>query len=110
MIVVLTLLYRYGKSTKPVSPDSYAHSKRAWGEDILEVVDALFPSSRAKHTNIIVLGHDRGARLAYRLALDAPERVCGAVILDIVPTVYVWDAMRVERGHTETKKSHHWVR
>lgn len=99
--------YSYGNSSKPISENSYAHSKRAWGQDIVQVVDVLFGAD----TPIIPFGHDRGARLAYRLALDYGEqRVKAAVCLDIVPTIYVWDDMRLEKGHTETKRSHHWVR
>ncbi|KAL5532825.1 hypothetical protein ACEPAF_4599 [Sanghuangporus sanghuang] len=96
----------YGNSTKPVSPNSRAHSKREWAKDIIHVVDALFGAG----TPIIAFGHDRGARVAYRLALDyGVERVRGAACLDIVPTINVWDAMRLERDHLETRHSHHWI-
>ncbi|KAI5120486.1 hypothetical protein M0805_006506 [Coniferiporia weirii] len=97
----------YGNSTKARSPagDARAHSKRAWAEDVLVVADALFGA----HTQLVIFGHDRGGRTAYRLALDHPERVAGAALLDIVPTSYVWGAMRLEDGHRETMHTHHWV-
>ena len=38
-----------------------------------------------------------------------PDRIAGAAVLDIVPGIYVWDAMRLEKGHVETRRSHHWV-
>ncbi|KAH8117045.1 alpha/beta-hydrolase [Phellopilus nigrolimitatus] len=100
----------YGNSTKPVDPagDSRAHSKRAWAQDILHVADALFGGA-AERPRLVVFGHDRGARVAYRLALDQPARVAGAAILDIVPASYIWGAMRLEDGHRETLRSHHWI-
>jgi len=98
---------RYANSTKPIlaEDNSLAFSKREWAKDIMHVVDSLCD----KTTRIVAYGHDRGARLAYRLALDFPDRVVGAAMLDIVPTSYVWDAMRLEKGHLETKGSHHWI-
>lgn len=96
---------RYGNSTKPIGADSRGHSKREWAKDIVYVIDSIWNERKP----LIAYGHDRGARLAYRLALDFPSRVVGAGLLDIVPTSYVWDAMRLEKGHVETKRSHHWV-
>lgn len=71
----------------------------------MHCVNSLFDST----TSVIAFGHDRGGRVSYRLALDMPNRVAGAALLDIVPTSYVWDAMRIENDHLETKRSHHWV-
>jgi len=42
------------------------------------------------HTRFAVAGHDRGGRVAYRLALDHPERVARLAVLDILPTTVVW--------------------
>jgi len=97
----------YNLSTKPIHPDNpgFAHSKREWAKDIVHVVDSVF-SNKAP---IVAFGHDRGARTAYRMALDFPDRVIGAAILDIVPTPYVWDAMRLERGHKLTHAYSHWI-
>jgi len=58
---------------------------------------------------IIAYGHDRGGRVAYRMALDFPDRVVGLAVLDIIPTIHMWSAMRPENDHKETKISNHWV-
>ena len=42
------------------------------------------------HERFAVAGHDRGGRVAYRMALDHPERVSALAVLDIVPTAEVW--------------------
>ncbi|KAF8584075.1 alpha/beta-hydrolase [Ramaria rubella] len=102
----------YGLSIKDpsASGDSLAHSKREWGKDIMEALDIVFDSASSPVlSKVIPFGHDRGARLAYRLALDVPERVVGAGVLDIVPTSFVWGAMKLENNHRETKSSWHWV-
>lgn len=101
--------HRYGKSLKPIDLNARpgeGHSKRALAKDIMEVVDSRYP---ALEVPVIVYGHDRGARVAYRLALDYSSRVVGLGVLDIVPTPYVWDAMRPENGHKELWRSNHWV-
>ncbi|MEQ1612653.1 MAG: alpha/beta hydrolase, partial [Hyphomicrobiaceae bacterium] len=46
------------------------------------------------HDRFMVAGHDRGARVAYRLALDFPSAVSRLIPIDILPTVEVWDALR----------------
>lgn len=101
-------MHCYGNSTKPIDPSSgsIGHSKREWGKDIVSVVDTLFGAD----SKLIPYGHDRGGRVAYRLAFDFPDRVVGAAMLDIVPGIYVWDTMRLENNqHAETRKMHHWV-
>jgi haloacetate dehalogenase len=45
---------------------------------------------RLGHQRFMIAGHDRGGRVAYRLALDHPERVDRLAVLDIVPTEEVW--------------------
>lgn len=72
---------------------------------MVDVIDELY----GRDTRIIAYGHDRGARLAYRLALVFPDRTAGIALLDIVPGAYVWEAMKLENGHLETKRSHHWA-
>lgn len=105
--VIVPDLPGYGKSSKPIHPEdnSLAHSKREWGKDVIHLIDTLL----SPNVPIIAFGHDRGGRVAYRLALDFPERVVGAAVLDIIPGIYVWDAMRLEKEHVETKRSHHWI-
>ena len=59
-------------------------------EDCLAVMRAL------GHERFMVAGHDRGGRVAYRLALDHPEAVARLVPLDIVPTAEVWRRTNAE--------------
>jgi len=96
----------YGESNKPISDTARPFSKRCMGQDILEAIDQI---SSAVDSPLIVVGHDRGARVAYRMALDHPSRVVGCAVLDIVPTIYVWDGMHPRNDHFETHRSHHWV-
>jgi haloacetate dehalogenase len=79
--VVATDLRGYGDSGKPPStPDHAPYSKRVMARDQVEVMRQL------GFERFFVAGHDRGARCAYRLALDHPERVRKLAVLDIVPT------------------------
>lgn len=81
--VVLTDLRGYGDSSKPEDHPQHAnHSKRAMALDQLEVMQAL------GYDRFAVAGHDRGARVAWRLAVEHPERVTRAAVLDIVPLPY----------------------
>jgi haloacetate dehalogenase len=79
--VICADLRGYGDSSKPqAAPDHEPHSKRAMARDMIEVM-ASFGFDR-----FAVAGHDRGGRVAYRMALDHPERVQRLAVLDIVPT------------------------
>jgi haloacetate dehalogenase len=83
--VVAADLAGYGGSFRPdPTPDHRPHSKRAMAGDQVEAMAALGFDSFA------VVGHDRGGRVAYRMALDHPERVTRLAVLDIVPTAEVW--------------------
>ncbi|CAA9279870.1 MAG: Putative hydrolase [uncultured Actinomycetospora sp.] len=83
--VVAVDLPGYGASFRPVpTPDHAAHSKRAIADDLVQAM------SRLGHDVFAVAGHDRGGRVAYRMALDHPERVTAAAVLDVVPTGEVW--------------------
>ncbi len=89
--VIVPDLRGYGASDAP--PGDAAHdtySKRAMAADVAALMDAL--GIDAAH----VMGHDRGARAAYRLALDAPERVRRLALLEILPTAEYWRAMDAE--------------
>jgi haloacetate dehalogenase len=80
-MVVCADLRGYGDSGKPpAAPDHESYSKRAMARDMVAVMGAL------GHPEFAVVGHDRGGRVAYRLALDHPGRVRGGAVLDIVPT------------------------
>jgi haloacetate dehalogenase len=85
--VVATDLRGYGDSSKP-TPDAehLNHSKRAMAADQVAVMHTL------SHTTFSVLAHDRGARVAHRLALDHPQAVQRLVLLDIAPTLAMYEA------------------
>ena len=81
--VVLADLRGYGDSSKPPGGDLHAsYSKRAMALDQVEVMQAL------GFDRFAVVGHDRGARVAWRLAVEHPGRVTRAAVLDIVPLPY----------------------
>ena len=84
--VVCSDLRGYGDSGKPHSGvDHAAYSKRAMAQDQIEVMESLgFPRFAAA-------GHDRGGRVLHRLALDYPERVSKASVLDIAPTLDMYE-------------------
>jgi len=83
--VICPDLRGYGDSSKPVgSPDHATYSKRAMAQDMTDLMRAL------GHEKFYVAGHDRGARVTHRLALDYPERVLKACVMDIVPTHYMF--------------------
>jgi haloacetate dehalogenase len=84
--VVATDLRGYGDSGKPAGlPDHSNYSKRVMAQDQVEVMEALgYPTFR-------VLAHDRGARVAHRMAVDHPERVLRLATLDIAPTLAMYE-------------------
>lgn len=97
--VVATDLRGYGDSSKPDGGEDHAgYSFRAMGEDNFDVMDALGFDSFA------VAGHDRGARVAFRMALDQPQRVTALAALDIVPTHHVLTNVSLGWG----LESYHW--
>jgi haloacetate dehalogenase len=80
--VVATDLTGYGMSSKPPStPDHAPYSKRTMARTQVEVMRQL------GYSRFFVAGHDRGGRVAYRMALDHPEVVLKLALLDIVPTL-----------------------
>jgi haloacetate dehalogenase len=75
----------YGESSKPATTaDHEPYSKRAMARDAVALMGAL------GFERFAVAGHDRGARVAYRLALDHPERVERLSVLDVIPTGETW--------------------
>lgn len=84
--VICPDLRGYGRSGCPPSaPDHAPYAKRAMAKDMVSVMGKLgFP-------RFSVAGHDRGGRVAYRLALDHQERVERLAVLDILPTADVWE-------------------
>ena len=83
--VVAADLAGYGASFRPAPASDHApHGKRAMAADQVEAMAAL------GFERFAVAGHDRGGRVAYRMALDRPECVERLAVLDIVPTGEVW--------------------
>jgi haloacetate dehalogenase len=84
--VVCADLRGYGRSGCPASdPGHTPYAKRAMAQDMVTVMERLgFP-------RFSVAGHDRGGRVAYRMALDHPDRVERIAVLDILPTQTTWE-------------------
>lgn len=106
--VIIPDLPGYGESaplqtaeeTAPQDPDGPPPpmSKRALAARMVALMDAL------GCTSFMVLGHDRGARVAYRMALDHPQAVTRLGIVEVVPTAEMWDAMDAGMA----VKTYHW--
>ncbi|HUK60227.1 MAG TPA: alpha/beta hydrolase [Stellaceae bacterium] len=99
--VVCPDLRGYGKSrfTGRESADHAAFSKRAMAADQVALMAAL------GHDRFAVAGHDRGARVAYRLALDHEARVERLALLDIVPTLETFERMT----QASALSAYHWL-
>jgi haloacetate dehalogenase len=75
----------YGDSAKPPSdPEHLAYSRRTMARDQVEVMESL------GFHEFAVVGHDRGARVAHRMALDHAEKITKLALLDIVPTSWAF--------------------
>jgi haloacetate dehalogenase len=97
--VVAADLRGYGDSAKPPStPDHAPYAKRSMALDMVEVM------ARLGFARFAVVGHDRGARVAYRAALDHPDTITKLAVLDIVPTYTTWMRMQMNRGLS----TYHW--
>ena len=98
--VVVPDLRGYGASAH-VTPESSheAYSKRAMARDVSAVMASL------GFERFAVAGHDRGGRVAYRLALDAPARVSALATLDIVPTLDTWESLDYRAAY----RTYHWM-
>ncbi len=89
--LVMPDLRGYGDSDKPEGPaDHSAYSKRTMALDARDLMRAL------GHERFFVCGHDRGGRVAHRLALDHPEAVRALVMLDISPTLTMYERTTME--------------
>jgi haloacetate dehalogenase len=83
--VVAPDLRGYGDSSKPPTvPDHQSYGKRAMAGDGVELMQHLGFDS------FDVVGHDRGGRVAYRMALDHPQVVRRLTVMDVIPTGEVW--------------------
>jgi haloacetate dehalogenase len=96
--VVMTDLRGYGDSSKPDGgEESVNYSHRVMAQDQVEVMRAL------GFERFGVAGHDRGGRVAHRMALDFPQEVLRLAVLDIAPTLTMY-----ERADMEFAKQYVW--
>ena len=97
--VVVPDLRGYGDSAKPpAGPDNAGYSKRALALDQVETMRAL------GFERFAIAGHDRGARVAHRLARDHPGHIERVALLDIVPTLYRFETI----DQKAATSSFHW--
>jgi haloacetate dehalogenase len=97
---ILPDLRGYGDSDAPADDAAHqAYSKRRMALDLCGILDAL------GHETAHVLGHDRGARVAYRFALDHPERLMRLGIIEVVPTGDFWANWSADLA----MKAYHWT-
>ena len=90
----------YGWSDAPRSDAEHApYTKRAMAAAMVEAMEAL------GHVRFRLAGHDRGGRVAYRLALDHPGRLDKLATLDIVPTWTMWHHMDARLAN----RAWHWM-
>ncbi|QEW03772.1 alpha/beta fold hydrolase [Microbacterium lushaniae] len=93
--VVVVDLPGYGGSFRPeTAADHGTYSKRAIGDDLVELMHVLGFSAFA------VAGHDRGGRIAYRMAVDHPDVISAAGVFDVVPTGEVWSRANAQMALT----------
>jgi len=98
--LVIPDLPGYGASSiPPLGPGHEAYSKRSMARAMVSVMETL------GHSSFALAGHDRGARVAYRLALDHPDTVKKLAVLDILPTHDYWQRMDREFA----LKIYHWA-
>lgn len=89
--VILPDLRGYGDTDKPVStPDHRPYSKKEMAKDLIALTQALGIDQFS------FVGHDRGARVGHRLALDYPDAVTKAVFVDIAPTATMYELTNKE--------------
>src|SRR5580692_635980 len=83
--VICVDLRAYGRSGVPASTDDhFPYSKRAMAKELVEVMDKLgFPT-------FTLIGHDRGGRVSYRMALDYPKNVERLAVFDVIPIFEAW--------------------
>ncbi len=97
--VVVADLRGYGRSSAPESTGGEGYSKRLMAGDMVALMRAL------GHERFHLAGHDRGARVSYRLAFDHPDAVLRLALLDILPTIEMWERVDAAR----MLSSYHWA-
>ncbi|MER6968763.1 alpha/beta fold hydrolase, partial [Streptomyces halstedii] len=85
--VVCPDLRGYGASDKPAETGPEVYSKRTMARDVVRLAAEL------GHERFDLVGHDRGALVAFRAALDHPRAVAHVAVLDVLPTLDMWDAL-----------------
>ena len=92
----ITLTFDFKLPGYGVSTASKKHSKKDVGSALLEALESVFHVSKGSRRKVILGGHDRGARICHRLAVDKDDfanlEIIGTVMLDIVPTKIQWEA------------------
>jgi haloacetate dehalogenase len=84
--VIIPDLRGYGRSSKPRGSKSHAeYSKREMASDIVQLAQHF------GYTEFGLIAHDRGGRVAHRLCLDHPQAVRKLIILDICPTLFMYE-------------------
>lgn len=97
--IVLPDLRGYGDSAQPAGlPDHSNYSKRTLAQDLVDVMDQL------GCPDFYLAGHDRGGRVAARLALDHAEKVKKLCVIDIAPTLDMYDATNMDFA----RAYYHW--
>ncbi|GAC1501159.1 MAG: alpha/beta hydrolase [Bradyrhizobium sp.] len=98
--LIIADLPGYGASDIPESDSDHTpYTKRAMARTMVEAMEKL------GHARFALAGHDRGGRVAYRLALDYPGRLSRLAVLDILPTYDYWE--RINRRYA--LKIYHWM-
>jgi haloacetate dehalogenase len=98
--LIIADLPGYGWSDMPDSDANHTpYTKRAMAQTMIEAMEQL------GHVHFALAGHDRGGRVAYRLALDHPGRLSRLAVLDILPTYDYW--MKMDWRYA--LKIYHWT-
>jgi haloacetate dehalogenase len=98
--LILPDLRGYGRSSAPPpAPHGANYAKREMANDVVRLMETL------GHERFALAGHDRGARVGYRLALDHPGSLTRLAVLDIVPTAEMWAAMDARMAIS----AYHWA-
>ncbi len=102
--LVMPDLRGYGDSSKTAGlPDHSNYSKRNMAHDMTALMDALGVNT------FFLCGHDRGGRVAHRLALDHPARVQKLCVLDIAPTLDMYDGTSMTAPYMQFARAYyHW--
>ncbi|MES2946816.1 MAG: alpha/beta fold hydrolase, partial [Pseudomonadota bacterium] len=103
-LLVMPDLRGYGDSSrKPGLHDHSNYSKRSMAQDMVDVMSALGFES------FYLCGHDRGARVSHRMALDHPAKVKKLCTLDIAPTLDMYEGAGMTRPYNEFARAYyHW--